>query len=355
MKNLPPRQFETMYNIRLVVSTVLMWFCLLLGLTFWFVPDFSTTMHRVGMVMTAITPIPLAIFLHTVIVHRRRVLSIEREIYEAELKASLGTTKTLNLFWIRLENGAEIATKTAPIVSPEGIEFDGHLLRWNEMARPETVSYKDWWYFSFGKEPFAEQHWTGALLMAYEVVSDLTKHYRNETVDEQRMVRFNEERRLLEESTSEWGKNGLLLLEKALYLTLVFATAIGIGVMLELRTNTNAGVPLATLIGVVGSMVGLPLLFSKRIKSKYLLNKIGFGHAKGKRHFFLPWDQIDTIVIDGIDLFLHFHEEQNGEFVPFTIHIAYNRVLVERMKELQAKYDVQVRIRSASNEENDEK
>lgn len=353
MKNLPPRQFQTMYNIRLIVSTVLMWFCLLLGLTFWFVPDFSTTMHRVGMVMTAITPIPLAIFLHTVIVHRRRALSIEREIYETELKSSLGTTKTLNLFWIRLENGAEIATKTAPIVSPEGIEFDGHLLRWNEMARPETVSYKDWWYFSFGKEPFAEQHWTGALLMAYEVVSDLTKHYRNEPIDEQRMVRFNEERRLLEESTSEWGKNGLLLLEKALYLTLLFATAIGLGVMIELRVAEGVGIPIATAIGVIGYLVGLPLLFSKRIKSKYLLNKIGFGHAKGKRHFFLPWDQIDTIVIDGKHLFLHFHEEQNGEFVPFTIRIAYNRVLVERMKELQTKFDVKVRIRSASNEENE--
>jgi hypothetical protein len=353
MNKLPAKQFQKAYLRWTLIPVLGFIVAAIPGLILLIIPESSAFARWIGGGFLLVSLGSLSTTFWTVGKGKKRYLNLPTELYQDELKQALDVEKKLELQVVPIARGTSSDPIQGIVFSPLGILFGEALLTWKELSRPSTIRHQEWWYYAFGKEAYRENEWTGYLVPAFDLVADLTKHYYGEAPDDALFNVWLEEQQQIQASTFEWGKNGLLLLEKALYLTLVYATAIGIGVLLELRTDTNAGVPIATLIGVVGSMVGLPLLFSKRIKSKYLLNKIGFGHAKGKRHFFLPWDHIDTIVIDGKHLFLHFHEEQNGEFVPFTIRIAYNRVLVERMKELQTKYDVKVRIRSASNEENE--
>lgn len=353
MKNMSARDFQKAY-LRVALISLLVWILTgIPGLILILIPEFDSPARWIGGGLIVVAGISLSIFIRNSIKGRKRFDNLSTEFYQEELTHSLDVEKNFDLDVIVMVLGQSKESMRGPVISPSGISCQTIFYNWNELARPQMILYRNAWHIAFGKDSFETEAWTGFLVPPYELIADLVKHYKNEEVDDRKFQEALEEQRQIGESTSEWGKNELLILEMAAYYLLVFATFIAFGVFLEFRIGEGAGVMIGTFLTVIGASIGYPLFFKNRIKSKYLLNKIGFGHAKGKRHFFLPWDQIDTIVIDGKHLFLHFHEEQNGEFVPFTIRIAYNRVLVERMKELQTKFDVKVRIRSASNEENE--
>lgn len=351
MNKLPAKQFQKAYLRWTLIPVLCFVVAAIPGLILLILPDLSVLARWIGGGLTLLSLGSLSITFVVARTGKKRYRNLPTELYQDELKQALDVEKKLELQVVPIVSGTSRDSIQGALFSPMGVTFGEVLLTWKEMSRPQTIRHQEWWYYAFGKEMYREDGWTGYLVPAFDLVADLAKHYRGEAPDDTPFNVWLEEQRQIQASTSEWGKNGLLLLEKALYLTLLFATAIGLGVMLELRVGSGAGVPVATLIGVLGFLVGFPLLFSKRIASKYLLNKFGFGHAKGKRHFFLTWDQLDTLLIDGKHLYLHFHEEQDGEFVPYTIRIAYDSKLVEKMKALQSNYGVKIRIQTANNED----
>jgi hypothetical protein len=351
MNKLPAKQFQKAYLRWTLIPVLCFVVAAIPGLILLILPDLSALARWIGGGLTLVSLGSLSITFVVARTGRKRYLNLPTELYQDELKQALDIEKKLELQVVPIVSGTSADSIHGIIVSPLGVLFGEVLLTWKELSRPQTVKHQEWWYYAFGKDAYRADGWTGYLVPAFDLVADLTKHYHGEAPDDTPFNVWLEEQRQIQASTSEWGKNGLLLLEKALYLTLLFSAAIGLGVMLELRVASGVGVPIGSLIGVIGFLVGFPLLFSKRIASKYLLNKIGFGHAKGKRHFFLPWEQLDTLVIDGKHLFLHFHEEQDGEFVPYTIRIAYDSQLIERIRTLQTEHGVKIRIQTANNED----
>jgi hypothetical protein len=353
MNKLPAKQFQKAY-LRWTLIPVLGFIVIAIpGMILLLVPELGAIARWIGGGLILLSLTSLSITIWTTIHGKKRYANLTMEFYQEELNQSLDVEKNLELPVVPVVSGQPLDSLHGFVFSPAGVSFGEVFLTWKELSRPQTARHQEWWYFAIGKEAYREEGWNGYLVPAFDLIADLIKHYYGIEPDNTLFDAWLEDQRLIQESTSEWGKNRLLLVEKGLYLTLLTLSAMGLGVMLELRVGSGAGTPIATLIVVIGSLVVFPLLFSKRIKSKYLINKIGFGHAKGKRHFFLPWEQLDTLVIEGTHLDLHFHEEQDGEFVPFTIRIAHDSVLVEKMRALQRDYGVKIRIQTASGDEID--
>lgn len=348
MDHLPAKEFQKAYLRWTLIPLLCFVIFAIPGMILLVVPETGEFVRWIGGGLVLLAALSLAISIRTSIKGKKRFVNLPAEFYQDELKRSLDVERQFDLSVIPLVSGSPKEAQKAMTISPKGVAFGETALAWNELARPQTVLFQDWWYFAFGTQAYSEEGWTGFLTPAYDLIADLIKHYRGEALDDTKFQATVEEQRQIQESTSEWGKNGLLFLEMGLYYGLVFLAFIALGVALETTLGEGFGVVIGTFFILIGVAIGHPLFFKNRIKSKYLLNKIGFGHAKGKRHFFLPWDKIDTLVVDGKHLYVHFHEEQDGEGIPYTLRIASNAVLMEKIQHLIETHGVSIRIRNTS-------
>ncbi len=347
MNKLPPKQFRKYYLWFSLLPILLFILFGILSSIFFFGFNTSFLLISIGFGMLGIALLSLATSIFTIIKGRKRFLNIETEIYEAEIQTALKENKPINVYWIE-RKGHEVTRQGYYLqMKPEGLQLEEDCIPWEGIIQPVLIFFNHYWYIAIGKEVYQEDQWNGILVLSTDVAISQIEQHMKTTVDDSAFKLWEKEQKEINESTKEWGTNTRLLLYKIGYLSFVFIVSIFIGVILELRFS-GVGSMIGTLISVPAVIIGFPILFKNTIKHRFIVNKVGMGHAFGKQSFFLTWKDIITIQQVHHSIFIHFAVELENEQIENSIRVPYDAILIKKIHEMKNQYLVDIRFRDDS-------
>lgn len=347
MKNLSPKQFRKYYLLLILFPILFFVIFGILSAVFFFGLPSSHLFIMIGWGMLAISILSLAIAIMTSIKGRKRFLNIESEIYEEEIQIALKEHKPINIYWVERKEHEVSRQGYYLQMKPEGLQIEEQCIPWEEIIQPVFVFFNQYWYIAIGKEAYQDEAWNGILVLSTDIAIAQIEKYMNTVVDDSAFKTWEKEQKEINESTKEWGVNTRLLLYKIGYISFIFIISITIGVFLELRF-TGVGSMVGTLISVPAVIIGFPTLFKNTIKHRFIVNKVGMGHAFGKQSFFLTWKDIITIQQVQKYIFIHFAVEIENEQIENTIRVPFDSILLERIHEMKNRYLVDIRFRDDS-------
>lgn len=332
-----------------LVYTSLFVFIVCLGVSAYLLSElpFSTS-KTIGIILAIVSIMAFGFCWLIIFTNRKRYISIvekrKQDKNEITLNSYLKGAHQLNILYVTVTDSTAIKNNSQVKIDEEKIEFDNSAFSWKEIATPEYVLFNGLWFISIGKDKYQTEHWHGILLLSVPEAIKIIEHYLV-VIDDSRFKQAETEQKLALESEALWGSNTLLLWEKIAFITISFVIPLLIGLVISLKFKLeDLGIILSTVLSVILIVGVFPSFFARGIKKSYLTNKMGFGHAWGRKSFFIPWENIYSLEVIRRKILIRYHFENEAQTNVGILKIKYDSRVLDEIKKLNQKYLLSIRI-----------
>ncbi len=340
MNKLSPKKFRKIYLFGTLVPLFLSLLLFLTGVLLLIeVKNTSSFVKNIGIIALSSAFLCFFTSIGFIIWGRKRYINISQELLEEKLNTPIEEINPISIQWIKIGYYGVIKEGDSISFYNEGLKLNhDDLLTWESFKVAEYIDE----FIALSDEPYKEELWNGILIEADPLVMHLLEHYLNCHINKERLEKskllFNE----IVESTVMWHLNWSLLIEKCLFVFLVMLGGIAFGIFLGLNyLNQTGSISITNIIIVPILVIGYPEIFSNACKKSFIINKEGFGYAKGRYQIFINWIYIERIKTEKRKITITFQSfTQEGEVIKDSITIPRNKLLVKRLKDYKEKFNL---------------
>jgi hypothetical protein len=323
MKKLSPKKFSKIYLYGAWITLFTSLFSFIIGILIY------DKINRLGMIFLYISLFSFIICIGFIAWGSKRYKHLHEERLAEELKQQNDKPHPISVHWIKINSDNTTIEGDTIFIDDDGIELDDHeLLPWGLIKVAEHL----YGFILLSEEPYQEQSWNGVFVEAIPLVITLLEQHLNCPINQDKLENLQLEYNEVVQSTLTWHYNWSLFIEKCLFITVVLLSGVAISLYLDSTTIAN-------VYAISMFLFIYPKIFKGSNKRSYLINKAGIGYAKGRYRIYIPWKNIQKMMIDKRNLTIIYQDDVDEDRGTLeSLSIPNEKLLIKRVKEYQEQY-----------------